>query len=487
MRSFLQHMKAMAPLLMPLPALVLVTHLFWTPLPGSLLARFVTGTVLVLVGLACFQQGMTSGMGRIGQGMGQGLARLKPAWGLLLAALLLGFVILVADPDAHLMVEQVLPVFGDGLSGTSILMVMALGAALVLGAGLLRLRHNIPFNRWLPVVYVGLFLLALLAGTGETALSFNLSGAAYGALTAPFLMALGLGFSPAGRDRFGLVGLASAGATAALLVLFSLARPDLAPVLPALPDQAMTGFITPLAHSAAWVFFDVLSALAPLVILLIFFKQKPLRLSEEDSKAAALGLTWTLAGLLLVLVGLDAGFGDVGRQMGRQLAASDRPVVLYLLACCAGAFALAAQPAVHVLVGFLQDATSRRLNRWLLWSLLAGSSGLAVSLALFCIRQPAVQSWHLLLPGYALSVLLAAKGSSLTGLALDTGALLAGPAALLFLGPFLTELAAGAGDGLLLATRGGLMAFMALLPLLAVQLLGLWLDHRPKQAPPDRT
>lgn len=180
---------------LPITALVIVLSFTVVPIPNEMLIRFIIGAVLLTLGLGIFLFGANIGVSDIGNLMGETIAKSNNAfivWGL---GFLLGFLITIAEPDMQILAHQVHIASGGVVPGPLTLAVVALGVGVMVGIGLLRILFGKPLNKTFAVAYFLMFLLGLGVTEEFLAISVDSSGATTGAMTTPFILALGYGVS----------------------------------------------------------------------------------------------------------------------------------------------------------------------------------------------------------------------------------------------------------------------------------------------------
>ncbi len=144
-----------------------------------------------------------------------------------------------------------------------------------------------------------------------------------------------------------------------------------------------------------------------------------------------------------------------------------------------GWYIVAAEPAVHVLNRQVEEVTSGSISQGAMQRSL--SLGVAVALGLSMARILwGIPLLFFVLPGYAVALgLTAVTPPIFTGIAFDSGGVASGPMTATFLLPF----AMGACEALggdILADAFGIVALVAMTPLVTIQLLGLWYQLKTK-------
>ncbi|MDO5037253.1 MAG: DUF1538 domain-containing protein [Tissierellia bacterium] len=473
---------------LPISILVLILHFTLTPLGTPLLVRFLLGSVAIVLGLTVFLLGVDIGITPIGQAFGKEIIQTNKLMVVALAGLILGFVISVAEPDLHILAGQV-DAISSGVVGKSLLvLVVSLGVALMVSLGLVRIVRTASLNRFLGGTYLLILLFGLLANAFFLSIAFDASGSTTGALTVPFLLAISAGVSSLNQDSkkseedaFGLVGIASAGAILSVLILGVLTPLDLGEVAPPRSDYS-PHILLPFMEELPLVGRDVLMALLPIVLIYlladrVFFKQ-----GKRDHAQIAVGLLMTYLGLVVFLLGVGAGFMDAGRFIGEDLASQASPLILVATAFLMGVLTILAEPAVHVLTDQIEDVTAGYVKKRTVLGALSLGVGLAVALSIVKILLPAMMLWHVLLPGYILSFILAFRVPRLfVGIAFDSGGVASGPMTATFILAYAQGIASSLPTADLLLDGFGTIAMVAMTPLIALQTLGLVYDIKSKK------
>lgn len=218
---------------LPIMVIVLILNFTIAPLESALLLRFFIGAALIIIGLSIFLFGIDIGITPIGKAMGSNIVKTNKILIVVIAGLILGFFISVAEPDLHILADQVEKVTSGLILKKSIVAVVSVGIGVMLSLGFVRIVHNIKLHKLLTVVYSVIFIFSLLSSREFLAIAFDSSGATTGAMTVPFILALAAGVSALKKDskaseedNFGLVGIASAGAILAVLIMSVVSKTD---------------------------------------------------------------------------------------------------------------------------------------------------------------------------------------------------------------------------------------------------------------------
>ncbi len=299
-------------------------------------------------------------------------------------------------------------------------------------------------------------------------------------MTVPFIMAMGLGVAGAAKKKegddngFGLVGLASIGPVAAVAVVGLLAQGGVNPDIAA-DDAAQS--IEPVSVAARFIgllphiSYEIAMALLPIVIIFLFFQILLLKLPRQQVKRMLTGFFYTFVGLVIFMTGVNGGFSPVGMSLGIALgkmgAGALIPVGLIL-----GAVVVCAEPAVWILTEQVETLSGGHIRRRIMLAALSISIALAVVLGMTRVVT-GLSIWYIILPGYALALILTRFCPPLfTAVAFDSGGVASGPMSTTFV--LSLTLGASVSSGGNPATDAfGMVAMIAMAPLVTIQLLGL--------------
>lgn len=465
---------------LPIVAVVLASSFLVAPLDNMSLARFLIGTLFISGGLVIFLFGVDTGIGPIGSTIGSRITYSNSISEVLVSGLVLGFFISVAEPDLHVLAGQVGSVTGNALSKAALVSFVSIGVAVLLASGLFRIIKGIALNRMLVVLYGMIFILCLFVPKGFLAIAFDASGATTGAMTVPFILALARGVSAMKKDSlaseedsFGLVAIASTGAILAVL-LTGLFFGELEGASAAASAKHQGSMLGPFLGKMPTIAIEVLVAMLPILILFLILRKGAHAVSDRASSRMLRGLGLTFAGLVLFLTGVNAGFMDAGMSIGRNIALSANPAAAVGMGFLLGFVTVMAEPAVYALTHQIQEVTSGYVKRGTVLGTLALGVGAAVALSIVRILVPGIQIWHYLLPGYLLSIGLSFIVPKLfVGIAFDAGGVASGPMSVTFILAFTNGVADGVEQASVLIDGFGMIAMIALMPILAVELLGL--------------
>jgi hypothetical protein len=303
-------------------------------------------------------------------------------------------------------------------------------------------------------------------------------------MTVPFIMALGVGVASAGAghrsaadDSFGLIGLASIGPILAVLVLGLLLDETPPPAAASAEAEAALSLGAHFLRLVPEVLAEVGMALGPLAVLFAVFQIALCRMPGKQVNRLIMGLIYTFLGLVFFFVGVKGGFMPAGGMMGAIIAGMDNNGILVPIGLVLGAMVVCAEPAVWVLTSQVESVSGGHIRRrYMLLSLSLGVSG-AVGIAMIRVLT-GLSIWWFLVPGYALALGLSRFCPPLfTSLAFDSGGVASGPMASTFILAFALG-ASGAVGGNPITDAFGVIAMIAMTPLIAIQILGILFQRR---------
>ncbi len=468
---------------LPITAIVLILGFTLAPMPTGTLTLFLMGALLLIVGMGLFSLGAEMSMMPMGEGVGQEVVRPGRLLKMIPVCFLIGAVITIAEPDLQVLARQV-PAVPDLV----LILTVAAGVGIFLVVALLRTKCNISLRWMLIAGYALVFLLAFFVPRDFLAVAFDSGGVTTGPITVPFIMALGLGMASVRTDKhnetdsFGIVALCSIGPILATMVLGLCYNPSSVdyvpfsvPNVPTTKDvgrQFATGFPTYIK--------EVVMGLLPILILFLVFQLVFLKLARRSLLRIGVGVVYTFVGLVLFLTGVNVGFMPAGNFIGKEIAKLPYNWILIPLGMLVGYFIVEAEPAVYVLNRQVEELTGGAIPRKAMG--LALSIGVAISLGLAMTRVlTGVSILWFVIPGYALAIgLTFVTPKVFTAIAFDSGGVASGPMAATFLIPFAMGACEQLG-GSILTDAFGIVAMVAMTPLIMIQLLGLMYERKSRK------
>ena len=486
---------------LPITIIVLIISVVKIPLlsgggwsmPAGTVLMFLAGAALLIIGMGFFMLGADMAMMPMGEGIGIELTKRSKLWLIIPVVLIIGFIISVAEPDLQVLGKQT-----PAIPGWVLISTVSAGVGLFLMIAVLRILFKIPLSILLLVFYAIVFVIAFLArDTIEQfiPIAFDSGGVTTGPITVPFILALGVGVASVRADKnsqedsFGLVALCSVGPILAVLLLGVFYKADNSNLLPDDILEAATSydvFHSFASHMPAFL-KDVSLSLGAIVICFIVFELFTRRYKKHQLARITIGFLYTLIGLVIFLTGVNVGFFPVGKLLGFQIASSPFKWLLVPLGTLMGYFIVAAEPAVHVLNKQVEEISSGAITSKMMMRGLAIGMSAALTITMLRILLEIHLMW-ILIPGYAIALGLTFFVPKIfTGIAFDSGGVCSGPMSSTFLLPLAMGTCEGAGGGkmtnaFLMTNAFGIVAVIAMTPLIVIQLMGLVYKIRTKQA-----
>ena len=466
-------------LISALPVTAVVYVLAMTPLfdlSATELITFTVGAVLLILGIGLFSMGADLAMTPMGTHVGSGLSRQKKMSLLLGVCFVLGMLITIAEPDLQVLANQVSAV----MNGTVLIYAVGLGVGAFLVVAILKIVFRRSLSQILMLFYMLLFAMALmLVVSGNEPLlpmAFDSGGVTTGPITVPFIMALGVGISNVLGDKrskdnsFGLVSLCSVGPILAVLVLGIFSQNDLTYQVPdyTVSEDILGAFL----HTAVHTCKEVAIALGLIVVFFLICQILFLKLPKRQLLRIAVGVVFTYAGLVIFLTGVNVGFMPIGYKLGNTLAQGNSAFLIGF-GLCIGVLTVLAEPAIHVLNEQVEDVTGGLVSKK---SMMIGLCiGVGTSIALSMIRIVFDFSLvYYVIPGYFIALALSLFVPPVyTAIAFDSGGVASGPMTSGFILPFAVGACVGLqGEAAVLRDAFGVVALVAMTPLITIQLLG---------------
>ena len=485
----LHKLKEVTLAILPIVVIVLLLNFTFTPLGLPLLLRFLLGAILIILGLSIFLFGVDLSVAPIGTLLGAFIVKKNKLYFVGVAGVVLGFLISVAEPDLHIMANQVALVTGNIIGKWEIVIIVSVGIALLLSAGLVRIVHNFPLFKLLTVIYGFIFALAMFSSSEFLAIAFDASGATTGALTVPFILALGLGVAnlkkdskASEKDSFGLVAIASTGAILSVLIMNMFTKTEKLSGKLEVAVSSSSSVILPFLQELPHLVMEITFALLPLLVVYLIVHKINNKKDQRAHRKVLKGMIYTHVGLVVFLMGVNGGFMDVGIAVGYKLAAAETRNLLIVVGFVLGFVTILAEPAVYVLTRQIEDVTSGYVKKRDVTLALSIGVGFSVALSTIRIIVPEVQLWHYLLPGYLISIALMFVVPKLfIGMAFDSGGVASGPMTATFILAFVQGAAERIETANVLVDGFGMIAMVAMTPIITLQVLGLMYKIKSKK------
>ncbi len=462
---------------LPITLIVYIIALF----PGfsfnkNELISFTAGAVLLILGIGLFNMGADIAMTPMGTHVGAGLSRQKAIWLLLSVCFVLGVLITVAEPDLQVLANQVSSV----MNGKLLVYTVGFGVGAFLVVSILRIVFKQRLSNVLMLFYMLLFAMALMLAVNERLdllpMAFDSGGVTTGPITVPFIMALGVGISSVLGDRhsqensFGLVALCSIGPILAVLALGVFSRGELSYTVNygSVSDNVLGAYLENLFHVAKEVAIALGLIVAFFLLCQVFF----LKLRKRHLFKIGVGVIFTYVGLVLFLTGVNVGYMPIGYKLGTSMS-SFHPALIVGVGLLMGVLVVMAEPAIHVLNSQVEEVTGGYVKKRSMMLGLCVGVGAAIALSVLRIIFDFSLVYYII-PGYFISLALSLFVPPVyTAIAFDSGGVASGPMTSGFILPFAIGVCVALqGEGAVLRDGFGVVALVAMAPLITIQLLG---------------
>ncbi len=478
--------EAMASVL-PITVIVALLCFALIPMDSGLMLSFLVGAGLLVLGMGFFTLGAEMSMSRIGNLIGASMTKSRRLWLIVLLSLALGAAVTVAEPDL-----QVLATYVPGIDKGALVAAVSLGVGAFLALCMLRILFSVSLRLLLIVFYAIVFLLACFTQPGLLSIAFDSGGVTTGPMTVPFIMALGVGVASirsdenAREDSFGLVALCSIGPILAVMVLSFIYSAEAGEsAITASGSMATTldigrGYLGAIPHQL----LEVAQALLPIAAIFLLFQLVSLKLQRRPLLRILIGFAYTYLGLVLFMTGVNAGFSPLGYALGEHLSQGALKYLLPPIAMLMGWYIISAEPAVHILNKQVEELSAGAISQRAMGLCLSVAISLAYGIAMLRVIW-GIPIMYFLAPGYLLALGLSfLVPRSFTAIAFDSGGVASGPLTATFMLPFAMGACQALG-GDVMTDAFGLVALVALMPLISVQAMGglYTLRTRRKAAP----
>jgi len=471
--------------ILPIGAIVLLLSITLTPMHTGTFMLFLLGVLCLIAGLAIFTMGAEMSMQPLGSKIGASLAKSGKLWLIAGISFIIGILVTISEPDLQILADQV-----SGVENMVLILTVSVGVGIFLAIAMLKIMFRINLALLLMIFYIIAFALCLFISPNFWSVAFDSGGVTTGPMTVPFIMAIGAGVSGirSGKnghdDAFGLVALCSIGPILAVLILgicFSLngGDYDMSEMIP-IVENTRSGMQLYL-HSFATHAKDVAIALLPTIAFAFLFQLVTRAFSLKKLIRIGVGIVYTFVGLVIFLTGANEGFRPAGASIGQALAGLGNGYILIPISMLIGFFIVNAEPAVYVLNKQVEQITAGAISAGTMR--ITHSIGVSAALGLSMLRiLTGISILWILIPGYIIAL-----GLSLfvprffTGIAFDSGGVASG----VMMSAFVLPLSIGACStvgGNIMTQAFGCVSFVALTPIISIQICGLVYQIKAKRA-----
>lgn len=461
--------------IVPITLIVAILSFTITPLATDVIVEFIIGAIMLVIGTGFFTLGAEMSMSIIGERIGADIAKRKNIFLILAILIILGTVVTIAEPDLKVLAEQI-----TSVPSNLIIEVVGLGVGVFLSIAFLRVVLKIKLKYALLFFYSIVFVLAFFVPKEFLAMAFDSGGATTGPMAVPFIIAFGIGISSirseenSESDSFGMVALCSIGPILATMILgmvYKITNFEYT-------NRTYSTYANTKEIAEAFVqnlpnyFGEVVIALLPIIIFFIIYQLAVIKMSKKELFKVFIGCFYEFIGLTLFLLGANVGFLQIGSLIGMKLAEIGNDFLIIAIGALLGYFVVIAEPAVEVLNKQISDITDGAIPEKAMKKSL--SIGVSIALVISMIRVlTGIPILYFLLPGYLIALILAFVGDDIfTAVAFDSGGVASGTMASAFLVPFAIGVSEGVG-GNVLSDAFGVIAMVAMAPIVAVQISGL--------------
>lgn len=467
---------------LPIVIIVFLLCLYISPMQPDLLLTFLVGAMMLIIGMGLFSLGAEQSMTPIGNQIGTALTRTKNLPLILAVSFLLGFAITIAEPDLQVLAQTV-----PHISNTVLLITVGAGVGFFMSVCMLRILTGMRLRLLLIFFYAIIFLLAFFADKNFLGIAFDSGGVTTGPMTVPFILALGLGVSNvrsdknAEADSFGLVALCSIGPVLAVLILGFFYKDNAAVAdLSTASYGTTTDIGYAFLHAIPHYLKETAIAMLPIIVIFFLFQFTLLHLDSRNLGKIMIGLLYTYIGLVLFLTGVNIGFSALGAELGAALSSGKSVWWLVPLAMAIGWFIISAEPAVAVLEKQIETVSAGAIPGRVIKRSLSIAIALAMGLSMIRVLTGISLFWFLI-PGYTTALILTFFVPDIyTAIAFDSGGVASGPMTATFMLQFFMGASIALG-GNVLQDAFGVVALVAMMPLVSIQLVGLFYERKQKR------
>ena len=453
---------------LPITIIVLLLSIFVVPLETGTIALFMGGALLLIIGMGFFQLGAETAMTPLGEGIGGQMFKSKKIIIIIVICFFMGAIITVAEPDLQVLAEQV-----PSIPNQVLIWTVALGVGIFTTIAVLRVLFKIPLSVILSIMYILIFVISAFVPANFLSVAFDAGGVTTGPITVPFIMALGIGLSSARSDKdgagdsFGLIALCSIGPILMVMLLGIFYNPsDASYTVTEIPQiNTMRDVVRELAVQLPHYAREVMLSMSPVLGVFLIFQLTCRRYHKHQLLKMVVGFLYTIIGLILFLTGVNVGFAPVGSLIGAGILI--------------GYYIVKAEPAVQVLNHQVESITNGTISCKSMNTCLSVSIAAAVALAMLRVLT-GISIYFIIIPGYLAALIMSHFVPSIfVGIAFDSGGVASGPMTSTFLLPLAMGACSAAG-GNVVTDAFGVVALVALAPLIAVQIMGLLYKIRLK-------
>ncbi len=475
--------------------IIIVICLCVSPLDStSKYFNIIIGYVSVVIGISLFIVGLESSILPIGHMVGNAFSKYNNLIFVLTFGFIFGLFATLAEPAISVLsrqIQTILPI----MNSTLFIWISSTGIGIGVAIALVRLVKNINIKWIFAILYIIVFILVIFTPQEFIAIAFDGSGATTGDVSVPFILALGISISAifskskTNDDSFGIIGIASVGPIITVLLYGVILKIVNGGDIPPANDYVMeaTGGIVNIIKGNL---FDVALAVLPIVVITIPFLIIFIKLPKKQILKLISGVVPVYLGLLIFLSGIDYGFGFIGQYIGKIFINENSTllsvILLLVVAFFLGFSITISEPAIVVLGSQIEGLTNGHIKGLTIKIALAIGIGIAALLSVVKIITQ-INILYFLIPLYVISLVLMIFTPKLfVGLAFDSGGVTGGALTSAFLTPLTLgiaqSVAALSGTEMSVLINGfGIISFISVTPIIAIQILGIIYNVKSKK------
>lgn len=477
--NFKKYLKETTLTIIPICLIIVITALLFK-FDSKMILSFVISSILLIIGISLFTFGADISMMLIGEKLGSKLIKSKNIFLILIVTLLIGIIITIAEPDLKVLATQI-----TSIDSTKLIFSVGLGVGIFLTLATIKILFKLNLRNILIISYTLIFASLFFMPQDFIPMAFDSSGVTTGPISVPFILALGVGFtsyrtdSNTKNDTFGLIALCSIGPIITVLLLGML-------------YNGTGSYDTSIFYNNNQLIFeyinkflkctkDVLWSMIPIIIVFILFKLFAKKtFTKRENKKIILGFIITFIGLSLFLTGVNVGFMKMGYSIGENFIFLENNKLIIPFGMIIGFLVVLVEPAVKILNSEIEEITEGSISKTMMQ--LSLSFGVAIAVGLSLIRIfTGISILYILVPGYLIALILTFFTPKIfTSIAFDSGGSVSGPLTATFILPFAIGACISLG-GNIITEAFGLVALIAMSPLITIQLLGIVFKIKTKQ------
>lgn len=467
----------------PVTVIVLLLTFTVAPIPSGMLPSFLFGALMLVVGMALFTLGSETAMTPMGEYVGQSMTKSRKLGLIVVVSFIVGLMVTISEPDLTVLANQI-----PAIPNRTLILSVGGGVGVFLVIAMLRILFAVKLRTLLLLFYLLVFALSVFVSPAFLAVSFDSGGVTTGPMTVPFIMALGVGVASIRSDRgaegdsFGLISLCSVGPILSVMLLGLLfgagesAYESEVFHIAETSRSLFASFLVRIPHYAK----EVLAAVSPIYVFFLIYQRIFAPMKRDSLVTITVGVFYTYVGLVLFLTGVNVGFMPIGTYIGQVIGGTKYAWIAVPIGMLIGYFIVSAEPAVHVLTKQVEEITAGAIPRKTLFATLG--IGVAASVGLAMVRAlTGISIYCMVLPGYAIAMILSFVVPDIfVSIAFDSGGVASGPMTATFLLPFTIGICEAVG-GSVVEDAFGVVAMVAMTPLIAIETLGLIYKRKLKK------